>query len=367
MYADLDVLGGESPPPTPKGMLWIPPGVLIAGTPDMPGVQVVMHGFFIDEFPYPNEINAIPKTSVTHEEAQAICEEHTKRLCTELEWERACKGPKNNLYTSSEVYRAADCDTGRGPTMVPPMGLTPLCKSGFGMRDTHGVVAQWTASPWGRGTNGDHMAVRGGGGGPGDVVARCANTVPRAPRERAMNLGFRCCSGERNIAEVTMDVVRGGSLQPVQVDPRWVEAMLAAPPAELVKRMQKASDREHKKMPFEVFHAWRWRPIGNEELLMLSGCAGHKPHPVCGITVGRLGTTQQDGPIVHEPVMFASSGWWMPTLNEGQDARELWIVGSDEKGSYKRKIIYNSGRLSMGEPDRNIGKKKRKSKGTEEK
>ena len=68
-----DVAQGE-PEPRP-GMAWIPPGVLIAGTPpdrlprvadeEMAGEQVVMRGYYIDIFPYPNEIGAIPTTNIS--------------------------------------------------------------------------------------------------------------------------------------------------------------------------------------------------------------------------------------------------------------------------------------------------------------
>src|SRR6185436_1740646 len=47
-------------PTPPRGMLWIPEGALIAGTPpgriprvadaEMPGEPLVLHGFFIDQF-----------------------------------------------------------------------------------------------------------------------------------------------------------------------------------------------------------------------------------------------------------------------------------------------------------------------------
>src|SRR5262247_3411935 len=80
------------PEPRP-GMVWIPQGVLIAGTPpdrlpriadeEMPGEQVVLHGFYIDEYPHPNEIGAIPTTNVTQAEARALCEQQSKRLCSE--------------------------------------------------------------------------------------------------------------------------------------------------------------------------------------------------------------------------------------------------------------------------------------------
>src|SRR5688500_14034991 len=61
-------------PTPPRGMVWIPEGALVAGTPEgrvpriadqeMPGQQLVLHGFFIDQFAYPNEEGAIPRTAV---------------------------------------------------------------------------------------------------------------------------------------------------------------------------------------------------------------------------------------------------------------------------------------------------------------
>lgn len=363
--------GIDSPPPTPKGMIWVPPGVLIAGTPDgvfprvadaeMPGVQVVMRGFFIDEYPYPNEANAIPKSNVTRDEAQALCEEQHKRLCTELEWERACKGPANQIYPGSNTYNAGDCDTGKSHWSVPPMGLNAHCRTGFGVRDTHGVVWQWTASPWGRGLAGDQVSIRGGNGSAGDVVARCANAIARSPNDRAMSVGFRCCSGERNLPEVTVDVIRGGSLTTQANEPPIIELVLGSPPPDLAKRLAKAQEKEKKQMPFEIFHSWKWRPIGNEEFFLHSGCAGHKPHPVCGITIGRIIPPQSDaGAATYEPVAFAPSQWWMATLHESNDPREFWVVGGDERGAYKRKVSYAFGRVTVGEPERNLGKRKKK-------
>ncbi len=77
-----DVTAGE-PEPRP-GMTWIPPGVLLAGTPpdrlprvadeEMAGEQVVMHGFYADIYPYPNEAGAIPTTNVSQADAKALCE-----------------------------------------------------------------------------------------------------------------------------------------------------------------------------------------------------------------------------------------------------------------------------------------------------
>src|SRR4030095_12178429 len=63
----------QAPPAPRQGMIWIPSGPLVAGTPpeilprvadaEMPGEQVVLKGFYIDAFPYPNEEGAIPLTN----------------------------------------------------------------------------------------------------------------------------------------------------------------------------------------------------------------------------------------------------------------------------------------------------------------
>src|SRR6266542_838792 len=101
-----------------KGMIWIAPGTLVAGTPkertprladeELPGQAIELAGFYIDEFAYPNEVGAIPKTGMTRDEASGLCAAQGKRLCTELEWERACKGPANTTYEYGESYRAAE-------------------------------------------------------------------------------------------------------------------------------------------------------------------------------------------------------------------------------------------------------------------
>jgi sulfatase modifying factor 1 len=90
------------------GMVWIEQGTLRAGTPlervprlpdaELAGQPFELTGFFIDVFPHPNEPGAIPTTNVTRQVAQELCESAGKRLCTELELERACKGPDNWAY-----------------------------------------------------------------------------------------------------------------------------------------------------------------------------------------------------------------------------------------------------------------------------
>ena len=148
-------------------MAWVPPGTLRAARPPIarrasptrssPAQPVEMGGFYIDLLPYPNEPGAIPTTNVTRDEAEQLCTAKGKRLCTELEWERACKGPENATYEYGDAYRAAACGTGVSPEEAArrPSGEHAGCKSGFGVADMHGGVWEWTDSAWGRGSKDD--------------------------------------------------------------------------------------------------------------------------------------------------------------------------------------------------------------------
>src|SRR5262245_31859813 len=183
-------LGSAEPAPRP-GMVWIPPGPLVAGTPpgktprvpdeEMAGEQIVMRGFFMDLFPFPNEPGALPKVGVTQPDAAAACEAQGKRLCSELELERACKGPQNTTYEYGEIYRAGACNTGteRAPG---PNGMSAACASGFGVHDLHGSAWTWTSSHWKRDPSKTGLyAVRGGNGKLGELIGRCANGRGLAP------------------------------------------------------------------------------------------------------------------------------------------------------------------------------------------
>jgi formylglycine-generating enzyme len=302
---------------------------------------VVMKGFFVDEYPYPNEQGAIPKTNVTQAEARSLCEAQGKRLCTELEWERACKGPSNFVYPAGDAYRASDCGTGGPSIAVPPNGAAPACRSGFGMRDSHGVIAQWTASAWGRGTPGAIVSVRGASGGPaGEVVARCANAAARRPEERRPDLGFRCCAGEPNLAEVTLNLVRGDGLRLASNDPTLAEALRQSPPGELGAAYVPA---------FRVTMTWRWRPISNEEFLAQAGCSSPRGKaPLCGVAFSR---PRAGGGL--ESAGFAGVGEHPPVLkDDDHEPRVVWVHGFDARGSFRRRVALAYGRLEIGPPER---------------
>jgi hypothetical protein len=178
----------------------------------MPGEQVVLDGFFIDAFAYPNEEGAIPRTGASHAEARSLCADQGKRLCTELEWERACKGPRNLTYEYGDRHRPDLCLTGRMPRMLPS-GHRVGCRSEFGVRDMHGGVWEWTASLWGRGDDREIYTLRGGNAADGELVGRCANAMARPPSATSAQVGFRCCKGPQNAARVSFAIETGPALR----------------------------------------------------------------------------------------------------------------------------------------------------------
>lgn len=332
-------------------MAWIPPGALVAGTPpgmlpriadeEMPGEQVVVKGFFMSIFPYPNEEGAIPLSNVTWEQAKGLCEERKQRLCTELEWERACKGPENHIYEYGDKYRPEVCGTGTDSRMLPS-GLRVACRSDFGVRDMHGSSWEWTASPWGRGTRDGTMAVRGGNGPAGEIVGRCANAGSRPPGAHDASLGFRCCQGPANDAEVSLHVVRGPALEVRNPGglglPKQVEALLT----------DEARAELGAPVVFRISRAWLWHPIGNEELVVVGGCNSETDfHRRCGVAIVRLGSQVA-------ALSWAGSGVYLPTLEHQNDPRFVWVYGGDDRSHFRKLVRYAWGRVVTGELQRNV-------------
>jgi hypothetical protein len=143
--------------------------------------------FEIDVEPYPGS-GAAPLLALSRDQAAERCAERQGRLCTELEWERACKGPSSAPYPSGRELDGA-CTT------------LPGCASGFGVWGM-GAGPEWTASELpGRGSR--QAIVRGA---PSDAPAarhRCARRDARSA-EAAPGIGFRCCYGPPNAARVSV-------------------------------------------------------------------------------------------------------------------------------------------------------------------
>lgn len=147
----------------------------VAATYDLPA-------FSIDALPYPGKPGEPPKTGVTQAEAAKLCADRGARLCTELEWERACKGPNGDLFSA-------------GAAWDPTCAKTPeQCVSGFGVRSMGAALEEWTASVVADGGP-KKIAVRGAFGAASAASHRCAARHGFEATTTGRPIGFRCCSG----------------------------------------------------------------------------------------------------------------------------------------------------------------------------
>ncbi len=180
----------------------IPAGKLTAGsTPGDRGrdptlepvlLPVELGAFSIDRGPYPNDPARPALSGVTRSRASELCQQGGGRLCTELEWERACKGPDDTAFAG-------------GASWDPACARAPeKCASGFGVLGMGAAVREWTASDVAPIEN---VQLKGAAvrGTRGDAVAwdhRCAHRVAVDPGASGDDLGFRCCYGAPNAASL---------------------------------------------------------------------------------------------------------------------------------------------------------------------
>jgi hypothetical protein len=151
---------------------------------------VELGAFQIDRLPFPNDPNIPPLTRVTRAEAVAKCAERGARLCTELEWERACKGPNSDEYSTGARFEAT-CS--KQPND---------CASGFDVLAMGVALREYTASDvLAAGTGASRgAAVKGADAHTQKSAHRCAAREIVPEGERAIDLGFRCCHGPPNAA-----------------------------------------------------------------------------------------------------------------------------------------------------------------------
>lgn len=363
--------GSEAPPwasgqgkvPPRPGMVWVPPGVLSAGTPadrvprvpdaELTGVPFELGGFYIDLYPHPAEPGAIPTTNVTRDEATAICAKDGKRLCSELEIERACKGPENVTYPYGDTYRHDMCGTGKAGDSLTPNGFHTGCTSPFGVHDTHGTVWFWTSSDYARGLEG-MVVVKGGNSTHGELVGRCANVRPQKPDLAAPNIGVRCCAGVVNPATVSLDVTRGTPLKyrrdDVVMQQRFAKEISKLPTIAEGKIPPATGPAGEVPKAFHVERIWVWHPLGNEELYVAGGCA-QTSRKTCGLFVGR-----EIGESIRL-LVFVATERWQPTVGEPDDARLLQVMGGDDYGAFRKTVAWEWGKVTIFPKERKKGRR----------
>ena len=148
--------------------------------------------------------DSLPATDISWEEAYAYCESMGKRLPTEAEWERACRGAQGYAFAYGMAYDVNKARTGLaldvGPVAVN--GLTPGASGLLGMT---GNVWEWCADWYGRDTyqqrlkghfdgppQGDQHVLRGGAWYSNAQAARCTHRPGNVKKTRDPSFGFRC-------------------------------------------------------------------------------------------------------------------------------------------------------------------------------
>ena len=189
--------------PCPSGMKYIMSGSFKMGSAandemrsfgEKANVRTFTRSYCIDRYEFPGR-GRRPKVNVSWSQAKSACEKRGKRLCTEKEWERACKGYRNYRYPYGNKFNPNACNTrtkaGKNRS-IASTGRFRSCRSSFRVYDLSGNVAEWTSSRFRAGKS--WRIIRGGSSRRPDWDVRCASRSNKPPSTRKGTLGFRCCA-----------------------------------------------------------------------------------------------------------------------------------------------------------------------------
>jgi len=203
LRADLDPGRVTSPANPPKpGMTYIPAGEYHsgrferyddeAGSGERPEGVTQVKAFWIDDLPFVNpRLNdpyAPPLTNMNWDEARRLCDKFGKRLCSEDEWEKACKGPRNLIFSYGDDWDPEACPKPGFFEGGYRLSDYPDCVSGYGVVGLTGGVGEWTST-----SKGDGHLLKPSEVGSSPKHARCAGRTDRADDFKSQHIGMRCC------------------------------------------------------------------------------------------------------------------------------------------------------------------------------
>jgi formylglycine-generating enzyme required for sulfatase activity len=195
--------------------------VPISGTEMIPA-------FYIDRYEYPNKNGVLPIASLSLGDAQELCAEQDKRLCTSAEWRHACLGPKRNRYGYGAEPVSGTCH--QSPTQIAthtsmmsneqfvPSGSFPDCETSTGVVDMIGNLEEWVIDDW-KGLGG---MLEGGASYTHEIYADCTGRYSRmpdyrlSPTQKIVSAGARCCWSETPVTQNLISLDRRERLQSVQ-------------------------------------------------------------------------------------------------------------------------------------------------------
>lgn len=210
-----------------------------------------------------------PLLVAEQKEAEARCAERSGRLCTELEWERACRGPASSPYPGGDQACSDDCPSGFD---VSGMGMQP----------------EWTASVFGKdSTQAGEPVVRGAPLNATPEERRCARRLSRKADALTEGLAFRCCYGAPNAVRVR-EPKEEAVFEETDIELGELAKLLASDPhttqltEELGFYKEDAAATVLARGPGETMgfslttRAVRWSPARGVQLLVVSGYSGKK-------------------------------------------------------------------------------------------
>jgi len=267
----------------------IPAGTLRAGSrpgrvdrdpgaeADLVGVEVP--SFDIDALPFPNDPEQPPQLAGTRREAEQLCASRGRRLCHELEWERACRGDGVDDFPTGDTMDVEAC-------VADPLA----CPSTVGVFDLGVRAPEWTSSD-----AGEHLAylertavVRGGRPDYSLSTHRCGTRSAVDPAGGGRARAFRCCGGDAPDDLTYPDVGVRRQWRDLELDTgRWREILASVPEVArfaqafepygetIATRALARGGATAEEVPWSVAPGpFAWSPTTGEEVYVVAGRSG---------------------------------------------------------------------------------------------